>query len=455
MKPARNITIVLVVILALCAGLYFIVKYEPAKENDPAQATLTPAITIFQTDRENVKSVTITNPDETYVMTKKNDKWVINDDETIKISQSRADTLIYDCTSISVKELIEENPKDLSAYGLDAPKRKVEVVLNDGQKTTVLIGNTTIDGSLCYLMLDGENKVYTKSASGTDSLAMVLAKLRDNAIYSLDEEDVRGFTLERKGAEKIVLEKEFAKNDKGEEYHTWKMRSPLIKEANEYNLSKEVMETLTVQNAVSVVRASGANLSEYGLADPAATYQIQYVDNGQEKKVSIAVGSETGENTYLKETDKPTVYTVATEKLKFLNVSYLQLVDKLIHLENIENVDSVTVSGKGSSYEMVISGSGDTASYAINGKSIEEKPFKAAYQAVLGLTLEDFTKTGMSGTAEYTITYHKKDGTQSKVECIPLDERSYVVTVNGEGNLIIRKKQVENMIQKLDETLQS
>ena len=228
MKPARNITIVLVVILALCAGLYFIVKYEPAKENDPAQATLTPAITIFQTDRENVKSVTITNPDETYVMTKKNDKWVINDDETIKISQSRADTLIYDCTSISVKELIEENPKDLSAYGLDAPKRKVEVVLNDGQKTTVLIGNTTIDGSLCYLMLDGENKVYTKSASGTDSLAMVLAKLRDNAIYSLDEEDVRGFTLERKGAEKIVLEKEFAKNDKGEEYHTWTMRRELV-----------------------------------------------------------------------------------------------------------------------------------------------------------------------------------------------------------------------------------
>ena len=102
---------------------------------------------------------------------------------------------------------------------------------------------------------------------------------------------------------------------------------------------------------------------------------------------------------------------------------------------------------------MAISGTDDNATYTINGKNIEEAKFKKAYQSVLSLVLTDFVQEQTSGTTAFTVCYQKKDGTETVVSCNEYDDRNYLVLVNGKGNFLIRKKQVDNMIQALESTL--
>ena len=86
---------------------------------------------------------------------------------------------------------------------------------------------------------------------------------------------------------------------------------------------------------------------------------------------------------------------------------------------------------------------------AINGKTVEESKFRLAYQAVLNLNLDDFA-TRSGGSVDFTITYHKNDGSTTIVRCLNYDDRNYLVTVNGSGNLLIRKKQIDNMITSVE-----
>ena len=183
--------------------MYLINQYEPASE-EPAP-TSSPAITLFKTEKASITAVTVTRPDETYTLKKQGGIWVANDDPSIAKSQSRTDKFLYECANINVKELIEENPQDVSQYGLDHPARTVRIEEADGTVTTVLIGNTSFDFSVSYVMLEGRQAVYTRSAYDSETLSCSLSELLDDRIYSMDIENVGGLTINRKGAEPIRL----------------------------------------------------------------------------------------------------------------------------------------------------------------------------------------------------------------------------------------------------------
>lgn len=454
MKPIRTIIIVIAIIAVLGAGFFFLLKMEPSEEEEAEPSyTSSPTINIYKTEKENITQIKITIEGESYTVAKTDDdRWVVNNDPSIKISQSKADTLAYECSSITVKQLVAEAVTDFSPYGLSEPYAKVEISLSDGTGQNVLIGSKTADGSLRYIMLEGEDKVYAKSASGSESLALKLEKLRDASLYSVSEEELTGISIEKQGSNKIVLAKEEQPTQEGEEpVYLWKMKSPLVKDVNEYNLNENVIQKIISLSFDSVAADNAQDLQAYGLDSPYATYSV----SDQETTYTIYVGNETDGSRYIKTTDSPAVYLVESSKLDFLNVGYIQLVDKLIHLENIEDVNGVTVHSANANYELQIEGSGENAGYKINGTPLSEDDFKVAYQYVLGISLDDFVIAGTqpTGEPECTFTYHKKDGSDSVVSFYNWDERNYLVLVNGEGNLLCRKKQVTSVLEHLSQAI--
>ena len=453
MKPIRTTVILLVIIAVLGAGFFVLLKTEPKEDTQATPSyTSTPTISIFKTEKENIEKIEVITEGETYFIAKQNEKWVVNNDLSIKISQSKADTLAYECSSVFVKRVVAENVSDFSPYGLSEAKSKVVISMKDGSSQTIFIGDKTADGSLGYLMLSGESTVYVKSASGLDSLAPKLEKLRDTSLYSVSEEELTAVTITRQGAHKISLvREEYLSTEEGEEpVYQWKMKEPLEKNANERNTSENVLKTILALSFDSVADNNAQDLGKYGLDTPYATYTV----SDKKNTYTILVGKENGTSRYVKTPDSRAVYLVENSKLAFLNVSYLQLVDKLIYLENIEGITGVTIKGA-KNFEMQIEGNGDSAEYKINNVSISEDAFKTAYRYVLGITLDDFTEIGAKpqGKAECVVTYHKKEGQDAQVAYYSWDERNYLVTVNGEGNLLCRKKQVANMLDKLAQTV--
>ena len=445
MKPVRNIIILVLVIALLGGGMYFISQYEP-KQEETVLPELPETVTMFKTEKSNITAVTVTLPEETYTVSLENGAWLVNNDPDILISQSRVETLLYECANIVAKELLEENAQNLVQYGLDNPNRTVQITLADGSKTTVLLGHNSIENTLTYLMLEGETKVYTKSTSGCENLAGPLSNLLSSDIYSIAGENIKSIAINRQNAESIELVLENVSPEGEEPTYEWQMTKPIQKTANSYNITERLLTNILTQTAVVSIAVPEAG-KDYGLNQPKATYTLSTIDGVTH---TVQVGNVEGANTYIRLTGNNMIYQVATEKLDFLSLGYHELVDKLVHLENILDVEKVTLDGLGKSHVMEISGSGDNATYKIDGKKIEESNFKKAYQAVLALSLDDFITQPYSGAAEFTICYYKNDGSQSVISCVPYDERNYLVLVNGEGNLLVRKKQIDNMLSTVE-----
>ncbi len=452
MKLLRNIVILLVVIGLLAGGLYFVLQYEPQEET--AELPNVQTVNMFKIEKDSIVSLVVQSAEETYTVEKKDGVWVVNDNPALKISQSRIETLAYEAASITVRELLEDNVTDFAQYGLDAPERSVAIRMTNGTTAKILIGDTTLDGSLCYLMVEGENKVYTKSASGCDSLTSTLERLLDSVVYEMEATDLASVIIEKPGAEKIHLVREAkGTNDVGETTYEWEMKSPLVKTGSSYTIEESLITNIVTQEATAVIPNKAMN-PEYGFDKPQAKYTISNAD-GTETYV-VTVGAEVEGKTYLSLEGDTTAYEVSASKLDFLQCGYLDLVDKLIHVENIKDIQKVIVEGGGKTYTMEIIGDAlaDDAVFKINDEEIAEDRFKKAYQAVIGLMLDDYVAENVSGgTADYTITYLRNDGEKVVVSCVTYDDRNYLVQVNGEGNLLIRKKQIDNMISMLEKVL--
>ncbi len=445
MKPLRNILILLLVIAVLGGGFYWVIQYEPKQEETPTSDIQT--VNMFHVEKSDIASLEVESATETYTVSRSGESWIINDNPEIKANQSKIETLLYESASVTARELLEENATNLIQYGLDLPSRSVTVTLKDGKTHKILIGNTTLDGSLCYLMMEGETKVYTKSATGCDSLASSLSRLLETDIYSMNAEDVSKISIKKAGAEEILLVREqVSVNEASEPLYEWQMKNPLVKTGNAYNVEELLMENIVTQSALLVIPA-GEQKGDYGLSKPQAEYSIENQDGS--KRYHITVGQPQEDGTYIRLSGDSAIYQVSSSTLDFLEPGYRDLVDKLIHIENIQDVKTILVKGGGKSFLLDISGS----KFKINDKEIEEKKFRKTYQAVIGLTMDDYTNEPVAGETAYSITYNKKDGTQVVVSCKSFDDRNYLVQVNGEGNLLIRKKQIDNMIAALEQAL--
>ena len=448
MKPIKSLIIILVIIAILTGGFIWLLNTEPVDNTEDPFASFEPSntITIFSTEKENVKNIVVTNNGESYTLTKKDSDWIVNNDETIKIMQNRADTLAYECSSVVVKMLVKENVTDFAPYGLDNTDTKVKFTLNDGQTQTVLVGNMTADKGLYYVMLEGDDKVYAKSITGTESIVPTLEKLRESSLYAIAEGDLKAFTIAKNGAKEIsiVLEKE-TKAD-GSEKGFWKMKSPIVKLASDYTIGEKILPVITSLVFDKVASNAPASLKEFGLDKPYAVYTV----TDSNATYTVSVGNKTEGGRFVMISGSKAVYVVADSKISFIDIGYIQLVDKLIHIENIEEVKNVIVSGNNKKFELSV-----TDGYKINNISVGEDTFKSAYQTVLSIMLDDFTETTAkpSGKAAYTITYNKLDGSNSTVSFYDWDERNYIVLINGEGNMLCRKKQVTNMIASLGATV--
>ncbi|MBR6729446.1 MAG: DUF4340 domain-containing protein [Clostridia bacterium] len=449
MKPMRNIITLSLVILLLCGGFYFVTVYEPKTEVNQ-NPTSFQTVTIFTPEKDTITALHMQNEEESYTISKAEDgSWVINNNPSIKANQSRIESLLYEYASITGKELLEENAQDLAQYGLESPARSATITFADGSTQTILVGDETIDGSVCYMMVQGETKVYTKSSSGCDSMLPSLQKLLQTDIYNMTAEELGNFTMNRQGTPEVRLVREkVGESEEGQASYEWKMKAPLVKEANIYNI-EDILENLLSQTAIRVI-PDGSQNGDYGFDEPKATYSIVNLDGSITHTVTVGGMAEDG--TYLRLAGDSAVYVVKTETLDFLQKSYLDFVDKLIHVENITDIKSITLAGKGKSYEMELSEA--EKRYQINGKEIKEQAFKTVYQALSGLMLDDFTfdATG-SAAPDYTITYIKHDGSQTTIQCISYNDRNYVVKVNGEGNFLIRKKQMDAVLTVLDKTI--
>ena len=99
---------------------------------------------------------------------------------------------------------------------------------------------------------------------------------------------------------------------------------------------------------------------------------------------------------------------------------------------------------------MELQRSGGDTKYLINQKESEASVFKDLYQALFTATIIGAAENSLSNEPLLSYTVEKTDGSQDTVLYLPMDERNCAVSINGEIDFYVTRKDVTRIIESLE-----
>lgn len=145
----------LVIVVAVCVALLAVAALflKPAAESGSP-------LVLRDSKASDIKTASISNQYGTFNITAQDGGYVSDDiPPTILDIQEFYDLMTY-CGAVSVKQVVDEAPGDLSLYGLDEPTASVDVVYSDGSELEFYIGSQERITGNYYCGVEGKSAVY-------------------------------------------------------------------------------------------------------------------------------------------------------------------------------------------------------------------------------------------------------------------------------------------------------
>ncbi len=200
-------------------------------------------------------------------------------------------------TSLAQLELnrpLDDNPKDLAAYGLAKPQ--MEVSFKAGAATGQLaIGDKTPTMGDMYAMKTDEKKVFLISSFQESNFNRKPFDLRDKKILKFDRDKADTLTMTR-GTETLELAR--AGSD-------WKVVKP-VAARSDYSGIEGLLGRLASSNMGKLIADNATDLAKYGLDKPTLTLTI----GAGSARTVLLVGKTENDDMYAKDGSRPVVFTL-------------------------------------------------------------------------------------------------------------------------------------------------
>lgn len=445
MRKWRNLVITLVILLALGGTLYYVNTMKPAEDkNKKDTQTDKPKIELLNAKSEEIKEIYIKNKTGEYTIAKIGDKWGIKELQNADLDKTKVENVVYDLANVSADMVVEENAADLGKYGLSLPQAELKVSLVNGTVKQFLIGSQIPVAGGYYFIENGQKKVYALPSFKGESIQKPASEYRNKAILTIDPAKLTYVNIT--GRDGLVFEVQ-AKPQGTKEANpvsNWQMLKPYTEVVDSEGLTK-LMQSLSPIEVSQFVDDNPTDLGRYDLSTPQYTVTVK-----DDKTTSTLKLSQKDGMLYAMTEGKSFVFTIDNTKIEGLKtLKPFDLVQKFAHLINIDEINNVTVEGKGQKYTLEIIKNGDKSDYKVNGKVATEDAFKGAYQEVIGLIANDVISGPVGQTTDYTITFNYKNGTALKAEYKDYNERNYAIVRSDKSQYIILKQKLDGMLEKL------
>jgi Domain of unknown function (DUF4340) len=452
--------VIVVVVLGGLVGAYVLVsRPKPVK----AAAALPKLIDVKEDTL--VKIALSDRPEGALTLEKKGKTWTVDSPMHYALDQSSVDDLSLTFTNLTAERVIDQNPTDLAQYGLAPPRAVAVATYTDGATRTLLLGDKTPTGNTYYLQVKGDPKVYTVWQNHGDQIHWKLADLRDKQISpALNYDEITYFRLSRADGSQIELQAKTPEESKQYQLGFGKYMMtrpyPLPHGVDSEKGDPFVKGPQQIQIS-SFVNDAPRDLSQYGLARP----QDEVVVRDKSNTLDLLIGSADGKDkTYFMLRGQPSVYATDTSNLSFLKTTAWDLVDKFVFIPNIDDVDRMEISSGGVSHNLVITRVTKkaekkdekdtvTATYTVDGKTVEEGSFKAFYQQVVGMQMEGEIARQVPEKPDVTVRFFMNKGASKVVTIVyaPYNRDFDAIFVDGRSHFALSRLQVTTMLTKLDE----
>lgn len=378
------------------------------------------------------------------------------EDSFFGYNASRFRSMMYTVSSITATSKIEENPKDLSDYGLDDPSFSLTVGFTDGSSTTVFLGNQTPILNNYYAKTDHDNTVYTIGGYLTSLMIRpphsylaidTFPVYEESDIY----ENLVHFILTRRDGVSIevVLDKDLSMEGNITS-SAYMMLQPFVSPCTAEKIEDllDVLGTLSMEQIAGNI-TSVDELHEYGLDQPARLYledsfgnSLDLVIGTARDDTAIAAISRQYDAFVAGEVDYLTILEYKETDFNWIDLNYMNLQIRTPWVISIHNVDAVIYDFEGEVYEMLlyeyddVTGSGlnvvRTCSH-INGKDVGETNTKRIYSRTLNFRQVNSVSpdTTFEEAFSTSITIRLKDGTERFMSFHKINDRQYACKLDG------------------------
>ncbi len=452
MKLYKNI-IIIVSILAVLVVAFVVVNNLPEEKNptgDAEKNQVSEYVDVLRLNYDDIVKIQVKSQEDEFVILKDKDTISVNGLSDVKTHVENIKSFVKACSYIYAEKIVSTSSEDNKIYGFENPSATIIITLKDGTNKTVYIGDNTLDSSGSYLKLADEDKIYIKSAYGIKNLTPKRTDFISKDVLTINPKEYESLSdikISKQNNTEIALK---AVNQKDEEARSasWKMLKPVYADANTAVLSRDILTPLETFTADSVVEIKAKDLTKYGLDKPYATLTIS-ADNITDK---LIFGKEVDGYRFFKVGNFDTIYIVSEQKVSFLNVAYIDLMSRLIHLENIKEISTVEIVSPDKNFTLKILGE----DRYINDKKVSNDVFTKIYQNIISISIDSVDLAAKpTSSHEVIIKYTKNDGSKCTVSFASISERNYLALVDGKGNSVVNKKSVKDVIKSIEEQIKN
>ena len=465
-KNIRRIVIAAAAVAVLALAFVLLKYVFPEKEVIPVETpvpTEAPVYYLLHRNGEEVSGITLHYEDgeEFDIRPQRQDNGTytfaaVPEDSFFGYNPSRFRSMMYTLSSITATSRIEENPKDLSDYGLDDPHFSITIRFLDGSDTTIFVGNETPVQSYYYANTDKDDTVYTignyltglMTRQPHEYLAVDTFPTYENKdIY----ENIVRFILTRRDGVKIevVLDRDLSMEGNITS-SAYMMLQPFVSPCTSETIEGllDVLATVSLEHIAGNIH-SAEELKDYGLDKPARLYLEDLNGNNLELVIGTAGNDKciaaiarqydafvSGTVDYL------TILEYKETNFDWLELNYMSLQIRTPWVVSIHDVDSVIYDLDGERYEMLlyeyddVTGSGvqvvRTCSH-LNGKDVGETNTKRIYSRTLNFRQVSSVSPDTTYEEAYSssITIRMKDGTERFMSFHKINARQYACMLDG------------------------
>lgn len=445
-KMTRNVIILIAVLAILGGGCFWILNYEPAKEDENSLPEIN-SVTVYEVVEEDISKIVIENEENGKTFIRNGNSWLIEGYAKEDLATSKVDSFIYSLEKITSTEKVTDS---LEVCGLDSPQTVVTVIKNDGVKDVIKIGDKSpLLGKYFFTLNDGD--IYTMSSYIAEGFTEKVSHYTEFTRASFKADEIFDLRIERAGKNAIHLS---VKDEADDTMTSWKITEPypVAKNALDQYISEQI---LTKIEAINISKP--ATVKETGLASPKAVFTFKsakFDEEGNkqdEKSTTIKVGNTNGEVAYIEYEGK--AYEVDSDSVSFVNVDPILLVSKLEALTPIAKLHKMTVKKGDEEFVLDVTHSqlgsdDDEMTFKMNGEFIEEDSAKKLYQEVIGLMADGEYKNTPFGELVCEVLF-ELEGSQKTVKLYKLNDMSASFTVNDSTVFTVKLSAIENMLTNM------
>ena len=425
--------------VVVLGGVLAVLLLVPGGEglDTSSQASSDPTISLLdkttdadgETVEQPVKDLSVKLESEEFAFVDKDGELAVEAYQDLPINSYAVETLTDAVSSITASQKVGavDNPAD---FGFDSPLATVSATYHDDSAYSFELGSETPLKDGYYFREAGTDDIYIVSTSlgttvttpspGYIGLTLMAAPSVDsddeNGQAVLRDMVLSGSVRETPMAFQMTTTED---QDTSFSFYTYKFTSPYLRGMDSNAASSFMTYTSLSASGVAKAYPTEEDLAKYGLDEPYSVAKLNLavsttVDDPDASTVSTESGTETPQKTsyynvtpytitvgnqdedgnyYVMVNDVPVVYIVSASSIElWVDVQYDDLADKLLFLQDITGVESVslTLDGEETLFQLTHypekEESDEMLVVTADGKTYDTADFRTLYQLMMGIS---------------------------------------------------------------------